>query len=121
MEYYRRQQFDSMLAISAESFVERIVQRCGGGENALNRLREDPQGDGIWLDEYVDAVFEEWLLNEASGSVFVLESLQKRPFPAVDQSGTVGEVMVRTAKRVYADLLRDRVVEVLGRQLAVGV
>ena len=119
MEYYRRQQFDSMLAISAESFVERIVQRCGGGELALERLRDDPQGSGVWLDEYVDAVFEEWLLTDASGAAFVLEALEKRPV-SLTINGRVADVLQAMARRVYADLLRDRVTEVLGRQLAVG-
>ena len=38
MEAYLRQQFDFLLITATERFVERVVQRSGGPEAALNRF-----------------------------------------------------------------------------------
>jgi hypothetical protein len=45
MELYQRQQFDLLIMMAVDRFVERIVQRCAGAETALARLRSDPQGE----------------------------------------------------------------------------
>ncbi|MCG8349344.1 MAG: hypothetical protein MI924_16370 [Chloroflexales bacterium] len=78
MEAYLRQQFDFLLITATERFVERIVQHSGGPEAALARLRLDPQGEGIWLDEFVRARFQDFLLDNVVGACFVLQALAWR-------------------------------------------
>jgi hypothetical protein len=114
MDVYRRQQFDVLLYTSAQNFVERIVQRCAGQDNALRRLRTDPQGEGVWLSEYVNAVFAESCLDDAAGAAFVLEALHKRQV-TVEDTGSVADVLVRLAKAAFAELLAAKTVEALAR------
>jgi hypothetical protein len=120
MDLYQRNQFDVMLALACESFTERIVQRCGGSENALRALRDDPNGEGVWLTQFVDGFFDDWLLNDASAAAFVLVSLEKRPLPA-SEGGPVGEVLQRQARQVFTDLLRQKVDQALQQALGVGM
>jgi hypothetical protein len=63
---YRRQHFDWLLHEASADFVERVVHRCGGPQPALEALRADPQGEGVWLDQFVEAVFDEHLLGDAA-------------------------------------------------------
>ncbi|MGC8801137.1 hypothetical protein [Chloroflexus sp.] len=39
MEAFQRQQFDLLLMMATERFVERIVERCAGPEAGLASLR----------------------------------------------------------------------------------
>ena len=110
MDVHQQQQFDLLLAQTGEAFIERIVQRCGGQENALAALRADRNADGVWLDEFVDAVFADWCLDNAEGATFVLCALQRRQL-TIAASGTVGELLVTAAKAAYADLLHVKVLE----------
>lgn len=114
MDAYLRQQFDVLLLTAADRFVERIVQRCEGRENALRRLQDDPQGTGVWLDEYVDAVFAEFCLDDAAGAAFVLQALHKRQV-TVEDAGSVSDVLVRLAKTVFAELLTRKSIEAMER------
>lgn len=114
MDAFLRQQFDVLLLTAADRFVERIVQRCEGQSNALRALQADPEGPGVWLSEYVDAVFAEFCLDDAAGAAFVLQALPKRPVTVQDE-GTVTDVLVRLAKSTFAALLLAKVVEALDR------
>lgn len=117
MDLYKRQQFDFLLMTAGERFVERITQRNEGAENALNRLRTNPQGDGIWLDEFVQALFQDFLLDNVAGAAFILEALHKRKIsvPVSDESGPrqVEGLVVELAQRAFADLLQSKVEEAL--------
>ena len=115
MELYQRQQFDFLLMTAAERFVERIVQRCAGVKNALARLREDPQGEGIWLDEFVQALFQDFLLDNPGGACFVLQALAKRTVPAPSE-GKIDAMLQQMAVRAFADLLASKVDEALEQQ-----
>lgn len=114
MEPYLRQQFDVLLFTAADRFVERIVQRCAGQDNALRQLRDDPQGAGVWLDDYVDAVFAEFCLDDVAGAAFVLQALHKRQI-TVEDTGSVSDVLVRLAKSVFAQLLASKSIEAMER------
>ncbi|NJN19237.1 MAG: hypothetical protein HC822_24775 [Oscillochloris sp.] len=115
MEPYQRQQFDIVLQMAGERFVERIVQRNAGIEHALAKLRQDPQGEGIWLDEFVQVLFSDFLLDNIAGACFVLQALGKRPAP--DVSGETIEIMLQhLARRAFADLLARKVEEALEQQ-----
>lgn len=119
MELYQRQQFDFLLMTAADRFVERIVQRNEGVERALQRLESDPQGEGIWLDEYVRALLQDFLLDNTAGACFLLQALEKQSVPA--PTGGKIEAMLQTmALRAFADLLRNKVLEALAQASMYG-
>lgn len=123
MELYQRQQFDFFLMTATERYVERLQQRFRGAEQALIQLREAPESEGVWLQGFVDAVFEDFLLNETSGACFVLQGLAKRPI-AMSQlvsalptdSVAIERVLGTLAKATFRDLLRQKSLEMLEQQ-----
>ena len=117
MEPYLRQQFDMLLHEAAGNYAERVSHRCGGTTVALERLRTDPEGDGVWLSEYVGTVFEEHLLDTTAGSCFVLEALERRTVPS-DPGGAVADVLSRLARAAFAELLAQQTAQLLQRSLA---
>jgi hypothetical protein len=119
MELYARQQFDFFLMTAAERFSERIVQRCAGTENALKQLKEDPNGEGIWLDQYVESLFEDFLYNNTGGACFILSALEKRDIE-IDESGKVEQVLQKMAQKVFAELLLNKSIESLERSVGFG-
>lgn len=119
MDGHARLQADLMLGLAAERLAETAVHRCGGVEAAVARVRDDPQGEGVWLDRFVDTLFEELLLDDPAGACFVLEALERRP-ARIAAEGTVGEVLRALAHRTFADVLRARVLQGLEQSLAVG-
>lgn len=112
MEAYQRQQFELLLGIAVERFVERIAQRCGGYEAALAQLRADPQGEGVWLDGFVQAFMRDFLLDNPAGACFVLQALERRRIGA-PQPGTIGTMLEQMALRAFADLLALKTEEML--------
>lgn len=108
MELHERAQFDFLLNTAAERFVERLVQRTGGLEEGLAALRRDPQGEGVWLDEFVRAVLRDFLLDNVAGSMFVLGNCEKRVIEGVS-SGTVAQILSDLAVRAFGDVLTVKV------------
>lgn len=119
MELHQKQQFDFLLMTAAERFADRIVQRCQGSENALIKLKENRNSEGIWLDEFVEALFEDFLLNNTGGAVFILSALERRNVDFFGK-GKVEEVLQVMAKQVFAELLHVKTVESLEQAIGVG-
>ncbi|MEZ5115904.1 MAG: hypothetical protein R2737_06520 [Candidatus Nanopelagicales bacterium] len=119
MEPFLRQQFDLLLQEAAGAFVERAVHRCGGPQPALDALRADPESEGVWLADFVDAFFEEHLLDNPAGAAFVLQALERRTLPP-DAGGSVAEVLDRLARTAFGDVLTAQAGQLLQRQLAFG-
>lgn len=119
MDAYLRQQFDVLLLTAADRLAERAAQRCAGVSNALHQLQHDPRGPGIWLSEFVDAVFAESCLDDVAGACFVLRATAKRTV-AAHREGTVTDVLVGLAKDVFTTLLVAKVVEALDRAQGYG-
>lgn len=123
MELHARQQFDFFFNAAIERFVDRVEQRCGGPVPALARLREDPNADGVWLDEFVVALFGDFLLDNVAGSAFILQALGRRPAPAV--SSTPGEnveqLLSRLAREAFGAVLRIKTEEALEQRQAFQV
>ncbi len=105
MEMYARAHFDILLREAAGNFAERCVHRAGGVEPALIALRQE--AGGIGLTDFVNAFFSENLLEDAAGSCFVLEALERRSLPA-DPGGQVTDVLARLARAAFADVLATR-------------
>jgi hypothetical protein len=122
MELHSRQQFDFFFSASIERFIERIEQRCGGPVPALARLRDDPNSDGIWIDDFVAALFADFLLDNPAGSAFVIEALGRRPVPVVTgNAATLGDWMQLIARQAFASLLAAKADEALEQRLAFQV
>ncbi len=117
MELHERRQFDFLSMTAVERYVERLEQRNGGGEDAPARLRSDPNGEGVWLDEFVAAIFEDFPLDNAGGACFALEAVAKRTLPET-AAGRVETVPIEIARTVYAGLPKQKTEEALEQRLA---
>jgi hypothetical protein len=120
MELHQRQHLDLLLQMAVERLTERAVQRCQGAENALGQLRDDPDGEGVWLGDFLQAFFQDACLDNTAGAAFVLQALEKRPAPPVAAGGVVGDALQEMARHVFRDLLARKVEESLSQQLAYG-
>lgn len=123
MDPHARQQFDFFLNASIERFVDRVEQRCGGPVPALERLRADANAEGVWLDEFVAALFADFLLDDAAGATFVLQALARRPapqLPAVPGENTERYLM-RMAHVAFGVVLRAKTEEALEQRQAFQV
>jgi hypothetical protein len=112
MELYQQQQFGFFLETATERFVARLEERFRGPDQALEMLREDPETEGVWLRQFTDAVFDDFLLNNLEGACFVLQALAKRRVSDLED-GTVEKTLITMAKRLFADLLLQKTVETL--------
>lgn len=125
MDVHARQQFDFFFSSAVERFVERVEQRCGGPVPALAQLRHDADSEGVWVHEFVDALFTDFLLDNEAGAAFVLEALARRPLPAdvatMGSPGTVGAWMQSIARHAFAAILVAKTDEALEQRLAFQV
>lgn len=119
MELYQKQQFDFLLMTSAERFAERIVQRCAGQDNALRQLKENPNGENVWLDDFVKVLFNDFLLNNTAGACFILSALEKRNIE-ISLDGKVEQSLQVMAQKVFGELLRMKIIESLEQSIGVG-
>jgi hypothetical protein len=123
MELHQRQQFDLLLSMAVDRFAERLEQRNEGAERARERLAADPEGEGVWLTEFTQAVLRDALLDNADGAAWVIAALAARPMPALTEFSTstkVGDAASLLAQRAFAALLRDRTDEELTRRASYG-
>ena len=118
MDAHQRQQFDFLLAMAVERFGERLIQRNEGAANALDRLRADRNGEGIWLDQFVDALFEDFLLDNPAGACFILQALHRRSVALPEAEGTVEAILNSMARQAFADLLARKMEEALEQTVA---
>jgi hypothetical protein len=107
MELYERQHADRLIETAATDFVGRAVHRCGGVDEALRRLREDPDGEGVWATRFVEAFVTEEMLDTPAASAFVLEAFPTRTV-GPDGGGPVADVVGRLARQVLHDLIVAR-------------
>mgnify|MGYP005868531265 CR=1 FL=1 len=137
MNPHERQQFDQLLQMAVDRYAERLIQRNDGPGPARLRLLDTPEADGVWLSEFVDAVFRDGLLDNTAGACFVLEALERRPIPAepgavpvaartspapsaagASSSSTarIGDILCALARGAFAELLRQKTAEELARR-----
>jgi len=120
MDLHEKQQFDFLLNTAVERYVERLEQRNGGVEMALQRLRRDPEADGVWLSRFTQAIFDDFLLGNVAGACFVLQGLAKRTVPGV-AGGKVETTLGSLAKCAFADLLKQKTEEALEQRCSLEV
>lgn len=115
MELYQRQQFDFLLQSAVERYVERLEQRNEGPTKALALLRADREGEGIWMTEFVDALFTDFLLENAAGACFLMQALASRTVPALSSSPgqTTEQFLVASARAVFAQFFFQKTEECL--------
>lgn len=123
MDPHARQQFDFFLNAAIERFVERVEQRCGGPVPALARLRESPDAEGVWLSEFVQALFADFLYDNAAGACFILQALARRPAPMleVQASASIDATLQAMARAAFATVLAAKTEEALEQRLAFQV
>ncbi len=119
MELHERQQFDFLLHTAVERYAERLEQRNEGAHRALERLRRDPEGEGVWLSEFVEAVFGDFLLDNSAGAAFVIRALASRKAPELSSKPgqlpgqTVEQFTIAFAQAAFAALFRQKTEEIL--------
>ncbi|BDG47382.1 MULTISPECIES: hypothetical protein [Parageobacillus] len=123
MNPHEQQYVNLLLAMAVDRFSERIIQRNEGAQKALERLRTNPQGEGIWLNEFVDAFFRDALLDNPAGSCLILQALANQrvhDLSNIAERVTVGEMLQEMAKQTFAALLHRKTEEALEQTLAFG-
>lgn len=127
MDLHQRQQFDVLLQTATERFVVRLEERHRGADAALAALRGDPAAATARVAEFVAAVFQDFLLDNADGAAFILRSLPKRSIAAhrtaIAAAGTAEDLLLRLAEGLFAEVLLTKTLESLeqrGGYQAVG-
>ena len=123
MHQHERQQFEFFLQTAVERYVERLEQRFRGAEAAMQNLRQDPNGQGVWLEGFCQAVFEDFLLNNVNGACFILCAMAQQTLvpicanmelgPSKESSIKVEVHLVNLAKRQFSQLLYNKSLETL--------
>jgi hypothetical protein len=112
MNLHEQQQFDFLLSNAVERFVERIEQRNQGAENALKLLRTNPNSEGVWLGEFTDAIFRDFMLDNPEGYCFILCALARRTAVALPP-GKIADSLSFLARHAFSELLRQKSDELL--------
>lgn len=113
---HEEKQFHFLLFTAVERYTERLEQRCGGSTAALLRLRSDPEGDGIWLTQFAQAIFNDFLLNNAAGACFILQALILQPIPVFPNANpSIDAHLQALALTAFARVLRAKTEESLER------
>lgn len=116
MDLHQRQQFDFLLLTATERFVARLEERHRGAAPALAALAE-AGADGVLSREFVNAIFQDFLLDNADGAAFVLRSLPRRSLAghreAIATAEDVEKLLVELAKSLFAELLHAKSLEAL--------
>lgn len=126
MQLFEQQQFEFLMQTAVERFVERSEQRFQGAATALERWKQQPQQLADWLGGFCDAIFEDFLLNNADGACFVLRAMAQHQLqvsgsdpadkcqaPAIGEHATVEGHLIELAKALFRRLLYRKTLETL--------
>ncbi len=113
---HQQQQFDFLLHTAVERYVERLTYRCGGVNAALRKLRGDVEAEGVRLTEFVQAVFRDFLLDNAAGAAFVLQAMAQAPAVETSQQATLEAQLQAMAIAAFARIMRNKTEETLERE-----
>lgn len=130
MNDHERMHIDGLVHDACDLLCETAIQRCGGPRNALSQLRDDPEGEGVWLSRFVGMFLAEHALDNEAGACAILEALARRPMPEIATPGpseapsdaasevrrpTIGETLQRASSTAFRDLVRLKADEALER------
>lgn len=121
MHLYERQQFEFLLQTAVERYVERLEQRFRGADGALEQLRNAPNSQGVWLDGFCHAVFEDFLLNNIEGACFILRAVAQQQYdastginhPSTPEGMTIESHLRSLAIQQFRQLLQQKSLEAL--------
>lgn len=122
MDLHEKQQFGFFLQTATERYVARLEERFRGADAAIAAIHSNDNVYRDMLTQFVDAVFEDFLLNNAGGASFILQALAKRKLNTSDSNettkfpkdaDTVETLLVLMAKRVFTELLQLKTIESL--------
>lgn len=127
MSPHEEEYFNIILQMAVERFSERALYRLGSVEEVIRKLRDDPQGDGVWLDQFVDVFFNDLLLHQIEGYAFIVRALSDQPIRLSslfdgpnERAETLETILRRLAVTSFADLLQKKTIEVLEQQSMYG-
>jgi hypothetical protein len=119
LELYEKRLFEEVLNLAVSQFCERVTQRLQGGDRALAVLRENPEADGVWLSQYTANFFQDNLLDNTAGALFILSALERQKL-SIEFQGTAGDAMQVAARQVFSALLLRKAIESIESSLAFG-
>lgn len=115
MNDHERVHIDGLVHEACDLLCETAIARCAGPTNALRVLRDDPNGDGVWLDRFTVMFLGEHALDTTPGACAILECFERRPMPAMGAGGTVAGGLQEASRAVFADMVRRKADEALER------
>ncbi len=121
MDLYERQQFDFLLHTALERLGLRLQERYRGAAAALEQLGQKGDSDTISppVQEFVDALFADFLLDNAAGACFVLQGLAEQPVPVKQlPQANLEQALVQLAKTALGRLLDRKLREHLAQLAA---
>ena len=113
MELYKRQQFEFLLQTAVERFAERLEHRCHTQAEVSQAAAGDLEQFGF--DEFIDALFADFLLESVEGACFVLQAVAKQPVDELprERPASVESTLVLLAKSQFRSLLRRKIQEAI--------
>lgn len=126
MHPYEQQYFNTLISIATERFTERAIYHNNGAEQALHLLKENPYGESIWLDRFVQSFFEEFLLDNIVGYCIVLQALANLPYKGMktyelEKEPIKIEIQLeRMAKQAFETLLLRKAEEAIEQNILFG-
>ena len=117
MDLHEQQQFDFLLQTAVERLALRLTEQCRGAEPALERLGPSEDEPAEPVLQFVDALFADFLLDNAAGACFILQGMASAPVPLPwqEEPATVEQHLVALAKAALARLLHRKVRERLAQ------
>lgn len=117
MDLHEQQQFDFLLQTAVERLALRLMEQCRGAEPALERLGPSEDEPAEPVLQFVDALFADFLLDNAAGACFILQGMASAPvpLPRQEEPASVEQHLVALAKAVLARLLHRKVRERLAQ------
>ncbi|MEN1705072.1 MAG: hypothetical protein AAGJ54_06105 [Planctomycetota bacterium] len=107
MNAHERVHLDSLVNEACDLLCETSIQRCEGPTKALQKLRSDPNGHGVWLDKFIGMFLSENAMDNLPGACAILEFGERRAMPAIDEK-TVGKALLAAGEAVFTDLVRNK-------------
>jgi hypothetical protein len=114
---HQQQQFEFLLHTAVERLSEKLAYRFSGTNAALLELTRDSAASHREINDFVEAVFRDFLLDNTAGAVFLLQAMDDRPaIPPDGERTTLSLQLVAMARTAFTELLRLKTEEALEQQ-----